>query len=109
MGFRRQVQHDIGPVRREGLIQRRAVADIGLHKAIPGVIRHRCHIGQIGGIVQRIEIHDRIATCYRGADDGGPDEPGATRDKDFHSKPFQIMSDSSVEIFLGFMAPLSLF
>ena len=37
-------------------IQRRAIADIGLLQGIKRAIRHRRHIGQIGGIGQRIKV-----------------------------------------------------
>ena len=87
MAFGGEVHHRIGAMLRQDPVQRGAVANIRMLKAIARAAGHRRDVGQVRRIGQRVQIHDVKATLNRKAHHRGTDEPRPARHKNFHASP----------------------
>ncbi len=79
MAFGGQMHHGIGVVQGKDAVQRRAVADVGLFKAVQVRSRDRGHIVQTGGIGQGVEVHHLMPARHGQPHDRRADEARARR------------------------------
>ena len=85
MGFRRSIDHPFNPMLTKKTFDQGLIANIPMHKYMPGMRLDRLKISKITGVFQRVEIHHLMAALHNQATyEMRPNESGSTGYEDSH-------------------------
>ena len=61
---------------------RARITDVSAHKGVPGIVLEACQIGEVPGVGEEVEIHDRSASLLDPLEhEIGTNKSGSTCDK----------------------------